>query len=208
MAKHVSWEYSVRCRKPRQTVRKWEETREPNGLVEPMEPDAKETGAPTRAPGMPPYELMLRLQRRYGLTTFVETRTAGSVASEWAWGHFRRVLMVEPTEPLSEWLPRVQSPALIWLNGHSGSGRESSIGRLLEQCKSLDRANLEHVVVVDDGQHLLEPGPPAQPGRPTLGEVLRALGCPTRRRALVLENAIVALPLLSVLDQLLDLNLF
>jgi hypothetical protein len=109
--------------------------------------------------------------------------------------------MIEPSEPLSEWLPRLQSPALIWLNGHSSG--EPDAHDLLAQCESLDQTSLQHVIVVDDGQRLLAPSD-ARQRRPTLGQVLRALGCPERRRALVQGNVIVALPLLAtVMDRLL-----
>jgi hypothetical protein len=177
-----------------------------------MRPETNDPKRPVSGTDEPPFDLMLQLKKHCGLSTFVETRTKGSVASEWAWGHFRRVLMVEPNEPLARWVDKLQSPALIWLNGHSRADREAEARRgstdqsLLSQCESLEHANPDHVIVVDDGQRFLEPDPGED--RPTLGQVLRALGCPTRRRALVLHNAIVALPLLSMVEEVLELGVF
>src|SRR4051794_14695664 len=91
----------------------------------------------------PPIDLILQLQREFGLKEFVETGTFRGKTAVWASAHFQHVFTIEASKEifdtmharaaghanieflfgnsrdvLGQIIPRLSGPAVFWLDGH------------------------------------------------------------------------------------------
>ncbi len=153
----------------------------------------------------PPHELVLGLQREFGLQTFVETGTYEGRTAAWAARHFSRVITVERAASLWDAARRrfagvrniefvrgdsrealrrmggeLREPALLWLDGHWSGGEtfgQEDECPLLGELAALRSAAARHFLLIDDARLFAAPPPPPHRAEqwPTLPEVFDAL---------------------------------
>jgi hypothetical protein len=173
----------------------------------------------------PPKELMLQLKAQYALEDFIETGTYRGGTAVWAAAHFARVTTVEfsralyedlraqhdgignvrfifgdSREALKAILPKLDRPALFWLDSHWSGGRtygENDECPLLEEIEAIVSSAQTHFLFIDDAR--LFASPPPRPHRieqwPTIGQVIGALTSAKQRYYIViLEDVIIAVP--------------
>lgn len=137
-----------------------------------------------------------RLQRRYGMTTLVETGTFEGESTLWAAQRFRRVVTIDISLEFQDAalaacaehsnveflrgdtrlvLPGVMAsldgPAVFWLDAHSAPGLfgKADDWPALEELEIIDLSPFAHFVLIDDA-HCFMPGTP-HPACPTFDQV-------------------------------------
>ena len=174
-------------------------------------------------PGVP-QELVARLTKEFGITTFVETGTHKGNTAEWASPVFPKVVTIEGSElwfqrtkerlaPLgnvemlfghsAQVLPEVVSkltaPALFWLDAH-WSGRQTAgaddQSPQLGEIAAINTSPLDHFILIDDARLFLSPPePPHNVDQwPDIASLLAALSAVRPKYAVVFDDAIIAVP--------------
>lgn len=172
----------------------------------------------------PPETLILALQERLGVQSFIETGTYRGDTAAWAARYFRKVVTAELSpdfyaaakarfagQPevnvfcgssdaiLREVIPALGEPAIFWLDAHwSGldtAGRESECPLLME-IAAVNASPLPHIVLVDDARLFCAPPPSPHRARdwPDLFTVVSALREDGRRHVVLTEDVLVAVP--------------
>lgn len=152
-----------------------------------------------------PKELVIRIQREFHITEFVETGTYMGGTAKWASAHFQHVRTVEASKyyydclmlehlayqnvdfvfgdsrlELQKIVPALQGPAIFWLDGHwSGENTYGSDDEcpLLEEIQVIAGSPHEHFIFIDDARLFMSP-PPRPHARtewPVLAQVFDAL---------------------------------
>ncbi len=153
----------------------------------------------------PPKELILLLQKSFGLDTFIETGTYEGETAAWAAESFSKVVTIEYSEELyrlaqerhqdktnidfvfgnsAEKLRSLtelsNGTAVIWLDGHWSGG--STYGEydecpLLRELEQLSRISRSHFLLIDDARLFLSPPPvPHNADQwPTIDKVLQCI---------------------------------
>lgn len=129
--------------------------------------------------GVPP-DLTIRLKDGLGINTFVETGTFKGATAEWASHYFPRVYTIEvmgdrhhktsamlanisnisflfgdSRTVLSDLLPRLGAPAILWLDAHN-PGDEADVKNTPDECPILRELEIisedtqDHVILIDD----------------------------------------------------------
>lgn len=134
-----------------------------------------------------PKELVIRIQREFHVTEFVETGTYMGVTAKWAAAHFQHVTTVEASKyyydrlmpehsayqnvdfvfgdsrlELQKIVPALQGPAMFWLDGHwSGENTYGSGDEcpLLKEIRVIAESPHEHFIFIDDARLFLSPPP-------------------------------------------------
>lgn len=173
----------------------------------------------------PPPDLVLALARELEVHDFVETGTFKGDTAAWAARHFESVFTIELSSAyhaaalarfealekvkplqgdskllLAEVVQQMARPALFWLDAHwSGldtAGREAECP-LLDEIAVINESPLSHVILVDDAR--LFCAPPPKPHRaedwPGLGQTLAVLEERGRRFVVIVDDALVAVPI-------------
>ncbi len=174
-------------------------------------------------PGVP-QELVARLTKEFGITTFVETGTHKGNTAEWASPFFQKVVTIEGSElwfqrtkerlapfgnvemlfghsaqVLPEMVGKLTAPALFWLDAH-WSGRQTAGADdqcpLLGEIAAINTSPLDHFVLIDDARLFLSPPePPHNVDQwPSIAELLEALNAGRPKYAVVFDDAIIAVP--------------
>ncbi len=173
----------------------------------------------------PPKDLMLQLKRKYTLEDFIETGTYRGGTALWAAAHFARVTTIEfsralyedmraqhsgihnincifgdSREALKTILPKLDRPAMLWLDSHWSGGRtygEHDECPLLGEIEALTSSAQTHFLFIDDAR--LFASPPPRPHRieqwPTIDRVLGALkSAGPGYYIVIIEDVIIAVP--------------
>lgn len=152
-----------------------------------------------------PKDLVVKIQRSFGISEFVETGTYMGETAIWASEIFRRVITVEQSRHYYEQLevahsryPNVEfvfghsgvdldrlvrslaGPAVFWLDGHWSGGKTYGEGDecpLLNEIESINRSPHEHFIFIDDARLFMSPPPrPHSPDDwPTIVQVVDIL---------------------------------
>src|SRR5690242_13304209 len=140
-----------------------------------------------------PKRLILEISRGLDLRHFIETGTHVGTSALWASRHFEKVWTVEldpqlfaqardllagrpnveqslgdSAEMLRSLLPRLDRPALFWLDAHwagEGTAGGDYPCPVLDEIAAFDASAYEHVVMIDDARYILNAEPPFTPGR-------------------------------------------
>lgn len=172
----------------------------------------KERGCPVPPPHLFKQQVLKAYAQEYGLRILVETGTYLGDMVEAMKASFDRIFSIELSEPLFEKarkrfanihhveiiqgdsgielgniVPRIDRPALFWLDGHySGRGtarghEDSPIYKELNHI--LRRAALGHVVIIDDARYF-----GADPGYPGLDDLKRFVSSVRGDREIVVRD--------------------
>jgi hypothetical protein len=163
------------------------------------------------------------LSKQFGIRHFVETGTFRGDTTRWAAARFERVTTIEMNErfyregcaslahltnvsvlqgdsasALASITVSLDSPALFWLDAHSGGGNfgPDDYCPLLGELEAINASALQHVIIIDDARAFLAPPPPPfKPDRwPGLSEVILALNRRHSAYTICLCDAIIAAP--------------
>lgn len=165
------------------------------------------------------------MRQSFGLDTFIETGTFHGETAAWASTCFQRVVTIEGSEPLyrqakeryadianiefihgdsrdqlGKLLPRLTSPAILWLDAHWCGGETHGVTDecpVLEELKVITSSSLDHFVLVDDARLFLAPPPPPHVADqwPDIQEISQALSTASYPRHIyVFEDVILAVP--------------
>ncbi len=140
-----------------------------------------------------PVETALWVAKQFGVGNFFETGTYRGDTTEWAAGHFKRVVTTErmetlhhaaaerlkaydhvtcfhgdTREALREWLPQLEGPVLFWLDAHwcgpnKGSHGEEEQCPLLNELELIAKLKPDSFIFIDDARLFMMP--PAAPCR-------------------------------------------
>jgi hypothetical protein len=153
-----------------------------------------------------PRDLIGELARVFDIRDFVETGTYHGGSAVWASKRFQKVRTIEIDEAayrvaqrrladrknveqylgesaqvLGSLVPRLDGPALFWLDAHWSGGKTGGALHpcpLVDEIAAIDASPLEHVIVVDDMRLCLNAKPSSGAGEwpeiGTLAKVLRA----------------------------------
>jgi hypothetical protein len=171
-----------------------------------------------------PQELVARLVKECGATTFVETGTHKGNTSAWAATVFPKVVTIEGSEMwyqrtkerlaplgnvsmlfghsaevLHEVVEQLTAPALFWLDAH-WSGRQTAGATdqcpLLGEIAAINASSLNHLILIDDARlFLAPPEPPHDVDQwPDIGSIVAALTAAQSKHVIVFEDVIIAVP--------------
>jgi len=136
----------------------------------------------------PPAALLLELQRKFGINTFIETGTFKGKTAHWASAYFREVITIESSqrlhsdaiqryggisnirfllgtscERLKEIVLTKKEPCVFWLDSHWCEGiteGETYQCPLIEEIDIINRSEFENYLLIDDARFFLSPPPP------------------------------------------------
>ena len=177
-------------------------------------------------PGVPP-KLALWLRDVAAIEDFIETGTYLADTALWTAQHFDRVISIEADralydaarkrlasyanvdlqlgrsqDVLAALVPRLNRPALMWLDAHWCGGDVAVAGEdqecpLLEEIVAIDAAIIQHLILIDDARLFLNPPPPPHKRAhwPSAGAVIERLRAKYDGYICVTDDVIIRLPM-------------
>ncbi len=173
----------------------------------------------------PPTDLVLNLQNRHRIETFVETGTYYGNTALWATKHFDHVITIERSAEIYEQtqdelktienithilgdsrdeLKRIvnglNEPAIFWLDSHWSGENTAGEGDecpVLYELKIIFSSDQQHLILVDDAHMFTStPPPPHDPNQwPNIEEIYHVIGKNADYLTEIIEDVIVAVPL-------------
>jgi len=174
----------------------------------------------------PPEEIVLLMKETLNLTTFIETGTFEGCTAIWASKHFKNVLTIEnsktlydkvvdtnknvenidflfgnSSEKLKQIVPKLDKPAIFWLDAHWCSGDsygENNQCPIIQEIETIIKSGIPHCILIDDARLFLSPPPlPNQIDQwPTIDHILKTLQYGSERYYIVIiEDVIIAVPI-------------
>jgi len=172
----------------------------------------------------PPIDLLIQLQRQFGLKTFIETGTFQGNTAVWASNYFEDISTIEFSEKIfketttkfrnvpninflfgdsrvliPQIIPSLSMPSVFWLDSHWCGGHsygEEDQCPLLDEIEEINKSGLEHFIFIDDAR--LFTSPPPLPnhieGWPTIDQVIQVLQSKHEYYIAIFEDVIIAVP--------------
>jgi hypothetical protein len=172
-----------------------------------------------------PTKLVLLLNKEFNIRYFIETGTYLGETAFWASQHFEHVITIEKSsyywglaqkkysniknvqfllgdsrEVLQEFLPRLASPTVYWLDAHWSGGEtygQFDECALLDELEIINKTPAENFILIDDARLFLSP--PNRPYSanqwPDLSTIIQIINPNFNKRyVVVIEDVIVAVP--------------
>ena len=172
-----------------------------------------------------PAKLVLKLRQAFDIHYFIETGTYLGDTALWASQNFERVITIEKSdfywglaqekcsnkknvqfllgdsrEVLRELIPKLEFPAIYWLDAHWSGGQtfgQHDECALLGELESINRSALENFILIDDARMFLSP--PYRPYSanhwPDISMIIKILTPDdTERYIVIIEDVIIAVP--------------
>ena len=174
-----------------------------------------------------PQRLALWLRDQAATPDFIETGTYLADTALWAVQHFERVISIEADRELCDaarkrlasyanvnvllgqsqdvlaaLVPKLNRPALIWLDAHWCGGAVAVAGEsqecpLLEEITAIDAGTIQHLILIDDARFFLNspPLPHKREHWPSAGAVIEQLRAKYDGYIGVIDDVIIRLPI-------------
>jgi hypothetical protein len=174
-----------------------------------------------------PQRLALWLRDEAATQDFIETGTYLADTALWAAHYYDRVISIEADrglcdaarkrlasyanvnvllgqsqDVLAALVPKLNRPALIWLDAHWCGGAVAVAGEsqecpLLEEITAIDAGTIQHLILIDDARFFLNPPPPPHKREhwPSAGAVIEQLRAKYDSYICVIDDVIIRLPI-------------